>query len=300
MPRLATGAALLAAALAGAGIGWSLGRNNARVEHAGSASTDVRPMASAGARGTADAAFDGVRTPGPGDDLGRESARALRDPAYLRNLLQRYAAETEPDRKGALRAVLQSAGNDEVLRNALAWAASAEPGTRRDGLALLAAFPLDRAEVRDALFSQLRSERDPRMQAELLDMLAPVPMAAEDARPLLARLERLRGAEDARVRAAAVRQTAQWDRSEAVEGVLHEALLDADPQVRQAALAGVYVSGQRSPRLKDALLAIASDARAGQDERQAAILALQPFPMDRAEYGVYRAAADALDEARGR
>ncbi len=297
MTRSAMGVLLLVACtLAGGTAGWMLGARTAHQspDRATSSRSDAPYARGADASTRADPTG---RSPGPGDDLGRESARALRDPTYLRNLLQRYAAEREPDRKGALLAVLQSAATDNVLRFALERAGSADPDTRRDALALLRAFPLDRAEVRDTLVGQLRGERDPAMQAELLDMLAPVPIAQEDAAPLLAQLAQLRGSNDPAVRAAAVRQSAQWDRSPAVELMLHAALLDADPRVRAAALSGVYVSGARSERLRDALLAIASDARVDADQRQAAVLGLQHFALDRAEYTVYRDAADALAEA---
>ncbi len=301
MTRSALGVLLLVACtLVGGMVGWMLGARTAQDAHdwATSAQSNAERV-TGGVTGTsagADADPPG-RSPGPGDDLGRESARALRDPAYLRNLLQRYAAEAESDRKGALLAVLQGAATDDVLRFALERADSADPETRRDALALLRAFPLDRAEVRDTLVGQLRDERDPAMQAELLDMLAPVPIAQEDAAPLLAQLAQMRGSNDAAVRAAAVRQSAQWDRSSAVEPMLHAALMDSDPRVRTAALSGVYVSAARSDRLRDALLAIASDARAEADQRHAAVLGLQHFALDRAEYAVYRDAADALAEA---
>ena len=227
-----------------------------------------------------------------GGDFGSQSTRALRDPGYLRQLLQQYAAETDTDRKGALLAVINSAPGDESLRFALGLARSTDPTARRDGLALLEAFPLDRTEVRDTLAQQLRDERDPAMQSRLLDMLAPAPMAREDALPLLQQIERLRQSPDPAVRAASVRQTAQWDRSPAAEEALHRALLDADPQVRQAGLDGVFASGTRSDRLKDALLAIASDAQAGTEQRQAAVMGLQNFELDRGEYALYRRSAD--------
>lgn len=300
IPAGMKGASLAALLLACTGLGgvagWWLGTHAARERHAPPPAHADAQRASR-TRASTGIPAPGLRTPGPGDDLGRESGRALRDPAYLRNLLQRYAAEREPDRKGALLAVLQASANDDVLRFALEHAASADPDARRDGLALLRAFPLDRAEVRDALVNQLRGERAPAMQAELIDMLAPVQVADEDAAPLRARLAQLRQSPDAAVRAAAVRQGAQWERGAQVEPMLHQALLDPDPGVRLAALSGVYLSGARSDRLRDALLATAGDARAGDAARQAAIMGLQHFVLDRAEYAIYREAADALADA---
>lgn len=289
MKPAATALALLAAVAVGGAVGYRIGSTR---EASPATATSVSADSATRAPTTPRASPGAVGDPLDGGDFGSQSTRALRDPDYLRRLLQRYAAETDADRKGALLAVINSAPGDESLRFALDLARSTDPAARRDGLALLAAFPLDRAEVRDTLAQQLRDERDPAMQARLLDMLAPAQMAREDAAPLLRQIERLRQSPDPAVRAASVRQTAQWDRSPAAEDALHRALLDADPQVRQAGMDGVFASGLRSDRLKDALLAIASDAQAGMQQRQAAVLGLQNFGLDRGEYALYRRAAD--------
>lgn len=225
------------------------------------------------------------------DELGEQSTRALRDPAYLRELLARYSQETDMDRRSALIALLQSVGNDEVMRFALQLAQRGDPASRKDGLRLLQAFPLDRAPVRELLTTQLQNERDPGMQKEILDMLTPAVMPLEDAAPLVAELSRLRTSPDPEVRAASVLQTPQWDRQSDLEPMLHAALVDPATQVRQAAIAGINANHLRSPRLKDALLAIAIDAQAPQEERSAAVFALQDFALSRAEYALYREAA---------
>ncbi len=289
MKPLATAIAVLAAAALGGAVGYRVGADRRAPEPA-------RPAPSAQAQPRTPAPQAAAGDPLAAGDFGSQSTRALRDPAYLRQLLQRYAAETDADRKGALLAVINSAPGDESLRFALDLIHGADPAARRDGLALLAAFPLDRAEVRETLVQQLRDERDPAAQARLLDMLAPAQMAREDAAPILAQIERLRASPDPAVRAASVRQTAQWDRSPAAEEALHRALLDPDPQVRQAGIDGVFVAGTRSDRLKDALLAIASDPQAGAEQRQSALLSLQNFNLDRGEYALYRRAADGIAE----
>ena len=279
--------ALVAAALAGGAIGYRIGAQRE------AAHPPLRPP-NAGAGSAPRAMPRGTGPDVPAGELGRQSTRALRDPTYLRSLLLQYAAETEADRKGALLAILNSAPSDESLRFALELVHGTDPDARSDGLALLAAFPLDRTDVRETLVQQLRDEHDPDAQARLLDMLAPAQMAREDAAPILRQIERLRASPDPAVRAASVRQTAQWDRSPDAEDALHRALLDPDPRVRQAGIEGVTVAGTRSERLKDALLAIASDAQAGTEQRQAAVLGLQNYSLDRGEYALYHRAADEI------
>lgn len=210
--------------------------------------------------------------------------------ADLRELMRRYAVETELDKRGALLAILQANPNEEVKAFALALAASRDAAARQEGLELLKAFPLDDAKVRGFLVGQIDQEQDPAMLTKLVDMLSPTMVATEDAAPLVAQLARLREHPDPEVRAASILQSSQWDRGGDLENTLHSAMLDPDPRVRQAAIGGISAERVRSDRLKDMLLAIASDPKTGAEERNRAIFALEGFALNRAEYEVYRQA----------
>jgi hypothetical protein len=205
--------------------------------------------------------------------------------------MRRYALETELDKRGALLAILQANPNDEVKRVALGLAASRDPVTRQEGLELLKAFPLSDAEVRGFLVSQIDAERDPAMLTKLVDMLSPTMIASEDAAPLVTQLTRLREHPDPAVRAASVLQTSQRDRGEGLENVLREAMQDPDPRVRLAAIGGITAERLRSERMKEMLLAIAYDPQTSDEERNRALFALEGFALNRAEYEIYRQAA---------
>ncbi len=210
--------------------------------------------------------------------------------ADLRELMRRYGVETELDKRGALLAILQANPNEEVKAFALALAASRDAATRQAGLELLKLFPLDDAKVRGFLVGQIDQEQDPAMLTKLVDMLSPTMVATEDAAPLVAQLARLREHPDPEVRAASILQSSQWDSGGDLENTLHSAMLDPDPRVRQAAIGGISAERVRSDRLKDMLLAIASDPKTGAEERNRAIFALEGFALNRAEYEVYRQA----------
>ncbi|MGO4781823.1 hypothetical protein AB4084_40685, partial [Lysobacter sp. 2RAB21] len=75
-------------------------------------------------------------------------------------------------------------------------------------------------------------------------------IASEDAAPLLDRLSTLRHHADPAVRASSVLQSVQWNKNGNNEDILHQAILDGDLVVRQAAIAGINASGTRSDRLK--------------------------------------------------
>lgn len=280
---------LATAALAG-GIGYHLGRRPVAEVAPAPAQADAgevqwRPAGSG---------FAAAPMPPADEDLGRQVARASADPAYLQQLLARYRTESEPDRKGAILAILQGIANPDVQRFALELASSPDPATRRDGLTLLSTYSMEEAPVRELLVRQIGRERDPELLRQMVEMLAPAPLASEDVAPMLDQLERLRQHDDPGVRAASVLQSAQWDKSPGVEDMLQRALLDPEAQVREAAIAGVTSSSVRSDRIKDALLEIASNPQSADDERAAAVFALQGFSLDRAEYGIYRAAAEAM------
>ncbi|MGO1070283.1 HEAT repeat domain-containing protein [Lysobacter sp. CA199] len=225
--------------------------------------------------------------------------RASRDPAFLRTLLQRYRDETDAVARGELLSLLNAVSGEEVLRFALSLTASTRAQDERDGLELLRAYSMDRAEVREAVLAKLQSGGDPQRTAELVGMLTPTTMPAEDAAPVLAELGQLTRHPDPAVRSEAVLQLAQWDDGAQAEELLHRALLDASPQVRGKAIAGVQSSHARSDRLKEALLDIADDPASSAADRGAAAFALQDFRLNRAEYAIWRRAQTRADADSG-
>lgn len=288
MTRTALVLALLAAMAAGAAAGFHFGSRQASPPGRAPASTAPDNAASRPAA-TRPAAVPGA-APGDLEDLAGARQRALDDPAHLADLLRQYATERQPDRKGALLAILAGVANAEVLRAARALVRSDDPGQREDGLRLLAAFPLSEPAARQEIVEQLSTQTDPAALVQVVGMLVPSLMPREDAEPLLGQLQALARHPDAGVRAGSVLQLAQWNAVDA-EPVLHDAMLDAAPEVRRAAIAGVVASHVRSGRLKDALLDIATSPGAEPGERGAAVFALQSFALGREDFALYEQAA---------
>lgn len=306
MKPIQLGLALLAASLFGGVVGSLITRATTAAP-SDPTSTPSAPIAArshmhaaqARTNGSVDA-FSGFGAAGTqANDSDRMIQRARRDPAFLRELLRGYSFETELDKRGALLAVLQAVANDDVLRTARQLADSGDPDSRRNGLDLLKAFPLDQPQVRELLSRQLQAERDPAMLKQLVDMLAPTVVASEDAAPLLDRLTQLRQHPDPAVRASAVVQSVQWNKHAGNEEILQRAMLDPDLSVRQAAIAGINASSTRSDRLKDSLLALAADPQTDAETRNSAVFALQNFAMNRGEYALYRKAAEQAVDGDG-
>lgn len=300
MVRAGTVASLLAAALAGAGAGYWAGA--ARDGDSTIAAGDTGAVATVPTRAldTGRPAAAGLQQDAGVDNLEAERRRALSDPAYLRELLQRYAAAREPDARGALLAVLSGVATADVLHTARGWLRSDDPRQREDALDLLRAFPLSEPGARDAMVGELAAETDPARLAQLVTMLTPSLMPSEDAAPVVDRLQVLASHPDPAVRSQSVLQLAQWDTGgDGTEPLLHRALLDADGAVRRAAMAGVASTRVRSPRIKDALLDIAIDPAGGIEDRGAALFALQSFALDRADHALVARASTEVDQDQG-
>lgn len=225
--------------------------------------------------------------------------RASADPAFLQNLLQRYRNETDPAARGELLSLLNAVSGEDVLRFALSLTAGTRAQDEHAGLELLRAYSMDRAEVRQTVLAKLAQGGGSERMTGLVSMLTPATMPSEDAAPVVAELAALARHADPALRAQAVLQLAQWDDSEQTEDLLHRAILDASPQVRANAIAGVQGSRLRSERLKEALLDIAADPASRAADRGAAAFALQDFRLNRAEYAIWRRAQARADADSG-
>ncbi|RZA34953.1 MAG: hypothetical protein EOP92_12990 [Lysobacteraceae bacterium] len=283
------GLLLLAASLGGVAGAWMVGRAGDNAPSP--ATTGPQAIAPPTPREAALKNFSGPVQWGEDEALGLETARVLKDPEYLREVLRRYNAEADTDKRAEILTILQSAANDDVLRFSRQLLQGTDKARRRDGLALLRAYPLDKPEARTLLVAQIGGERDPAMLTQMVEMLSPAFMPTEDAAPVVQQLALLRRNPDPQVRAASLLKAMEWDKGGDIEAMLHAALLDPASEVQQAAIAGVGAANVRSDRVKQALLGIISNPRSADPERGAAISTLRNFPLDRAEYALYELAA---------
>ncbi len=278
-------ALVIAAALCGAG-GFYLARQQ-------SPATRIGADTSANAGETAGPFVPGMASPLPAAspgafDLGANVQRARDDAEYLRKLLADYRHATDADARGAKLAVLESIQNDEVRQAALDMAASSDRDTKLAGIALLKGFPLSDAKVRDFLTTQLAAERDPSTLQALVGIATPGSMASEDATPVADRLMQLTSHADPGVRSKSIVQAAVWEADSArTRRMLEQALLDPSSEIRQAAISATLATRQNSPHLKDSLLSISMSPGTPDEERNAALFALQNFSLNRAEHELY-------------
>ena len=100
---------------------------------------------------------------------------------------------------------------------------------------------------------------------------------------------------DPEVRAQSLRSIVQWDKTgQVAEGAVYQALSDAHPDVRTAALAEINNNPIRSDRIKSALLGMIANVNESADVKADALNVLQRFPLSQAEYASYHQAREQL------
>ncbi len=85
------------------------------------------------------------------------------------------------------------------------------------------------------------------------------------------------------MRSLSLLQLAQWDKVGASHQLWTQALADAAPQVRQAAVFAMAQSGTRSDEAKSALLDVAHNANESREVRGSALQALEGFTLSSEE-----------------
>ncbi|WP_091794290.1 hypothetical protein [Lysobacter sp. yr284] len=188
-----------------------------------------------------------------------------------------------------------SSGRPADLRALATCASRTEPKAAERCLQQLDAIGVQDPAVRRTFLQLISTQQDPTAKARIFENITPAPLPPEDLMPFLKELESVRGSSDPEVRADGLIRTAAWDRSDAIAGVLREGLYDPNAEVVRAAATAVLVSNVRTQDIKEALLALASDATPDSQLHRSALEALGDFSLNREEYLIYRAARDRVD-----
>ncbi len=218
------------------------------------------------------------------DEEHRMRERALADPAYLRELIQRYDSETAPDKREMIRSVLATVQTPETMAFFTRQANSGDPARRQEAYAMLQQMAPESPEVRQLLKQALSSEQSPELLAQAVAALRPAPVDPAESAAITAQLGNLMQHADPAVRSQSVLQLAQWDITGASHGRLAQALGDPVADVRQAAIFAVAQSGARNDSLKSALMGIATNGAENAAVRQSALQVLERFPLSQDEY----------------
>lgn len=232
--------------------------------------------------------FDTAQLPGPNSlDEHKLREMAQSDPSFLRNLIQRYESERKPEYKEAIKSVLSTIQKPEVLAFFARMAASNDPAQRREGFSMLQQMAPDSPEMRTVVRQALTSEQNPEVLAQAVAALQPAVVEPAESEAIIAQLRSLTQHPDPTVRTQSVLQLAQWDKNGTAQDRLVQAMHDAAPEVRQAAVFAAVQSGSRSDTLKAALLAVINSPTEARDIKGSALQALERFSLTKEEYASY-------------
>ncbi len=204
------------------------------------------------------------------------------------SLWARYRAESNPEHRQTLLALLAEAPVEVVAEYVALLIGDSDVERRRDGYRLLSGLPIEQAALREQALRGLRQEVDAAALAELVQGLQPGMLPIEDAQPLADTLQSLAQTGDPAVRAAALPGLSAWADATHLESTYLGALGHADARVRAAAIAGIEVARLSTPNLRLALFQFAANAAETTQDRHAALLALSRFRLSRAEVELYR------------
>jgi hypothetical protein len=214
-------------------------------------------------------------------------AMAKADPETLDELFRLFENNPDPDGKSLLMSLFSQIGGPGVQGLSMRLATSDDPARRRDGFDLFHRQSTGSPEVRDLLKRALTKETDPIALFHAVSALQPTAMAPGEAKELIGLVRGLTQHTDSMVRRQSIMTLAQWDGSSDFVAPLRQALTDAAPEVRQAAVWAAAEAGNRSEAVKTALLSVAHDPTESPEIRQSALHALERFPLSSDEYASY-------------
>ena len=209
------------------------------------------------------------------------------DPSYLRNLIQRYESERNPEMKEAIKSVLATVQKPEALAFFTRLANSGDPAKRKEGYAMLQQMAPDSPELRNVLKQALAGEQSPEILAQAIAALRPTVVDPAESSAIVSQLTGLTQHADPAVRSQSVLQLAQWDKSGANQERLTQALADPAPEVRQSAIFAIAQSGTRSTQAKSALLDMINSPAETKEVKSSALQVLERFSLSSEEYARY-------------
>lgn len=230
---------------------------------------------------------DRPRSTATADEEKQLRERAEADPAFLRDLIQRYETERKPEMREIIKSVLATIQKPETVAFFGRLANSSDPLQRKEGYAMLQQIAPDSPELRNVLKQALASEQSPELLAQAVAALRPSAVDPAESAAILAQLGSLAQHADPAVRSQSVLQLGQWDKTGAAQGSMAQALADPVAEVRQAAIFAIAQSGARSDALKSALLGIIGNGAESKAVKGSALQVLERFSLSKDEYVRY-------------
>lgn len=210
--------------------------------------------------------------------------QAHKSEAFRRDLLARFARETDPSALGHLAVLLSGAGTADITRSVSNMLLSPDATQRQRALLVLANLQGDDTEARQAIEGLIKTEADPDTLRRAVSLLSPGSgRTPQEAEPLTTRLQQLSQHESPAVRSAALLAMARWN-APSNDANLMGGLADPDPTVISAAIDAVGEAGLRNGAAMEALLRVAERQDLPAPVRQQALDSLNSVNLDAARH----------------
>ena len=210
--------------------------------------------------------------------------KAKGDATSRRELFDRYRSAPPGQAKRMLRGILMSLQTPDVFDFFIELAGSDDPEKRLDGLEVLRITGRKIPEVRNVAMQALAMEQDPVILSNAIGALHPGIADESENAAVWQQLRSFAQHTDPQIRAQSIRGLAAWDKAGESIPFLKQALVDAAPEVRSAAVLGIAESRVRTDELKQMLMRIAHDPEESPGLRTNAVIALEHFALSRDEY----------------
>jgi hypothetical protein len=235
----------------------------------------------------------------PGSDRAVQGALAqalASDTTLFSAIVEDYGRTEERRFRATLRELIAASARPDVLRAGTELTHEARGLQRGAGFELLARLRPTPESYAIAMQAVAEDTDPTALAGALIALRSPGLPSNADARQLLPRFIALAHHPDALVRAHAIQQLSDWDKTgEQATPIVLDALSDPDRLIREAAVGAVMIGGLRSEGLKGALLHTAGNPGEDPMLRGSALQALERFALTDAEQAQYRAGRGELE-----
>ncbi len=230
------------------------------------------------------------RAPMSDTDFESVVARLQSDPILLRQLIDEFRQEQNPERLALLARLLGEAGGAAVTEVASELIFSGNEASRELGLHLLRQVQPGNPQARNIASSLLATEVEPRVLVSTLTALASPGTVDADSRGMLSdQVALLASHEDAGVRGISLDILSRWTTDGRDTQVLINGLLDPEPRVRESAAYALVGHEDENAAVAESLFTVVRNVDEQRATRSAAVMALRSFSLSDAQ----------LDELQG-
>lgn len=210
-------------------------------------------------------------------------SRLEESPQLVTGLLSVYGDFPEDDEKLLLRTLLASTEDSAIEAYAMEQIEFGDQESSSDWIALLKQKGIHESTSRDTMVATLPQLNNPTDLSSAIRALSPDVVSLQERELVVEELANYANHSEERVRSAAIETYGKWGDPKNAH-LIEEALFDASPSVRKAALFAAFSSTIRTDTIKSSLFQIMGDTDEDWSLRMDAYSALSSYTLDGSDY----------------